>query len=232
MRRGRGHLSYANVAATLALVFAMSGGAIAATGGFSSASSSIKACAGRGGVLKLQTGRKCKKGQKAVTWNQTGPAGPQGAAGPSGIAGLNGAAVPNATNATSATTATTALTANNALSLGGIPASEFTRSNCFARTGQVRGFASIPTELGFTFSEVNGAYNCSGEPVEAERTTKGRYIVRFRGNPGTIAIGTGQAGPDSNVIGVQMLAPGEWNVQSFNAEKPEEKAGAFALLIP
>jgi len=207
----------------------MSGGAIAATGGFSAASSSIKACAGRGGVLKLQTGRKCKKGQKAVTWNQAGPAGPKGAAGPSGIAGLNGAAVPSAT---SATTATTALTANNALSLGGIPASQFTRSDCFSRTGQVRGFASIPAGLGFAFSEIEGAYNCSGEPVEAERTTKGKYIVRFLGNPGTIAIGTGQAGPDSNVIGVQMLAPGEWNVQSYNAEKPEEKAGAFALLIP
>ena len=226
MQGSRGHLSYANVTATLALVFAMSGGAIAATGGFSSASSSIKACAGRGGVLKLRTGRRCKRGQKAVTWNQNGPAGPRGAAGPSGIAGLNGAAVP------SATTATTALTANNALSLGGVPASDFTRSDCFSETGQVRGFASIPAEPGFTFSEVEGAYNCSGEPVEAKRITKGRYIVRFPGNPGTIAIGTGQAGPDSDVIGVQMLAPGEWSVQSFNAEKPEEKAGAFALLIP
>jgi hypothetical protein len=30
------HISYANVAATLALVLAMSGGAVAATGGFSS----------------------------------------------------------------------------------------------------------------------------------------------------------------------------------------------------
>lgn len=88
MGRIRRHLSYADVAATLALLLAMSGGAVAATGGFT-ASSSIKACAGNEGVLKLQT--KCKKGQKAVTWNQTGPAGATGATGATGPTGATGA---------------------------------------------------------------------------------------------------------------------------------------------
>ena len=93
-------LTYANVTATLALVFAMSGGAIAATGGFTAASRSIKACVGSNGVLKVLTGKKCKRGQKAVSWNQqgaTGARGATGATGSSGTAGLNGNPGPSAT---------------------------------------------------------------------------------------------------------------------------------------
>ena len=88
MERVRRHVSYANVAATLALVLAMSGGAIAATGGFTG-SSNIKACVGGNGVLKLQNGKKCKHGQKGVSWNQQGPAGPKGAPGAAGAAGAS-----------------------------------------------------------------------------------------------------------------------------------------------
>jgi hypothetical protein len=98
-RIGR-HLSYANVAATLALVFAMSGGAIAATGGFTATSSSIKACAGSNGVLKLQTGKKCKHGQKAVTWSRKGPAGAKGATGATGASGIAGSVGPAGSSAT------------------------------------------------------------------------------------------------------------------------------------
>jgi hypothetical protein len=85
------HVSYANVAATLALVFAMSGGAIAASGGFSSGGQ-LQACVNEEGVLKLlKGGKKCKKGQKAVSWNQTGPAGTPGAKGVVGAPGATGA---------------------------------------------------------------------------------------------------------------------------------------------
>src|ERR1700753_914760 len=87
----RQHLTYANVVATLALLFAMSGGAIAATGGFTARSRSIKACVGSGGVLKLLNDERCKRGQKTVSWNQQGPTGPAGAPGATGTAGLNGA---------------------------------------------------------------------------------------------------------------------------------------------
>jgi hypothetical protein len=92
MGRIRSHLSYANVAATLALVFAMSGGAIAATGGFSSGGT-LRACANEEGRLKLlKSGEHCKRGQKNVSWNQTGPAGAPGAKGVAGAAGVPGAA--------------------------------------------------------------------------------------------------------------------------------------------
>lgn len=93
MERMRRRFSYANVAATLALVFAMSGGAIAATGGFASSGGELQACVKEDGSLKLlKPGKKCKKGQKAVSWGQTGPAGPRGATGATGATGPAGAA--------------------------------------------------------------------------------------------------------------------------------------------
>jgi hypothetical protein len=97
--RIRRHLSYANVAATLALVFGMTGGAVAASGGFSSGGT-LRACANEEGAIRLlKAGKHCKKGQKGVSWNQTGPAGAKGAtgvgvpgaAGPAGAAGARGA---------------------------------------------------------------------------------------------------------------------------------------------
>ncbi len=94
----RRHVSYGNVAATLALLFAMSGGAIAATGGFSSAGK-LQACVNKEGALRLlKAGKHCNKGQKTVAWNITGPAGAkgangaQGAQGPAGATGATGAA--------------------------------------------------------------------------------------------------------------------------------------------
>ncbi len=95
MRRIRAHLSYANVAATLALLFAMSGGAIAATGGFSSGGK-LRACVNEEGGLKLlKAGGHCRRGLRSVAWNVTGPAGasgPAGAAGAKGVTGAPGAA--------------------------------------------------------------------------------------------------------------------------------------------
>jgi hypothetical protein len=70
----------------------MSGGAIAATGGFTS-NGKLQACVNEEGTLKLlKAGKKCKRGQKTVAWSQTGPAGANGATGASGVNGANGAA--------------------------------------------------------------------------------------------------------------------------------------------
>lgn len=91
MKRIAAHITYANVTATLALVLALSGGAIAATGGFTSGGR-LQACVNHGGVLKLvKSGQKCGKGQQAVSWSQSGPAGPKGAAGAPGAPGSPGA---------------------------------------------------------------------------------------------------------------------------------------------
>jgi hypothetical protein len=84
------HLSYANVAATLALVLAMCGGAIAATGGLSSGAK-LQACVnGEGAIRLLKSGKHCKRGQKTVSWNQTGPQGSPGAKGATGATGATG----------------------------------------------------------------------------------------------------------------------------------------------
>ena len=72
MHRLRAHVSYANVAATLALLFAMSGGALAANRYLLSSAKQISP--------KLL---KQLKGQK-------GAAGPQGSAGPAGAQGAQG----------------------------------------------------------------------------------------------------------------------------------------------
>jgi hypothetical protein len=90
MKRIAKHLSYANVAATLALVLAMSGGAVAATGGFTSAGK-LQACVNQEGGLKLvKSGKRCKKGQSSISWNEVGPRGPAGSQGPAGSAGAAG----------------------------------------------------------------------------------------------------------------------------------------------
>jgi uncharacterized low-complexity protein len=77
----RKHLSYANVAATLALVFAMSGGALAASHYLITSTSQISPK-----VLKKLKGKTGKTGPAGAT----GAAGAAGAAGPQGPAGKEG----------------------------------------------------------------------------------------------------------------------------------------------
>jgi hypothetical protein len=90
MKRISRHFSYANVAATLALVLAASGGAVAATGGFTSGGK-LRACVTSEGSLKLlKAGKSCQKGQKLISWNQVGPQGPHGVNGAPGAAGGTG----------------------------------------------------------------------------------------------------------------------------------------------
>jgi hypothetical protein len=76
----RRHLNYANVVATLALVFAMSGGALAAHHYLIVSTKQIKPS-----VLKKLTGKTGKTGA-------AGPAGPAGGAGPQGKEGPQGVA--------------------------------------------------------------------------------------------------------------------------------------------
>jgi hypothetical protein len=76
-----------NAVGVLALFVALGGVSYAASGGFSSGGT-LKACVNEEGVVRLlKTGRHCKRGQKAVSWNQTGPVGPKGSAGATGATG-------------------------------------------------------------------------------------------------------------------------------------------------
>ena len=78
--------SPAVVVALAALLAALSGLAIPA----GSSSPVIRACANKKtGVLRLA--KKCRRSERSVSWNQTGPKGPRGLAGPAGPAGATGA---------------------------------------------------------------------------------------------------------------------------------------------
>jgi hypothetical protein len=87
--------TYANVVATMCLIALIGAGAVAAvaqTGG-----TQLAACYKTKGKTKgamrflAKSSDKCKKGEKKVTWNQTGPQGAQGVAGTAGARGAAGA---------------------------------------------------------------------------------------------------------------------------------------------
>jgi hypothetical protein len=77
----RRHLSYANIVATLALLFAMTGGALAAKHYIISSTQQIKPS-----VLKKLHGKSGRPGAKGAT-GETGATGPAGKEGPAGPAG-------------------------------------------------------------------------------------------------------------------------------------------------
>lgn len=80
----------ANALAVLALVVALSGGALAATS-LSAPSGQIHACVDHKGHLKVvKRGKKCGKRKTAVAWNVRGATGGRGAGGAPGAKGLPG----------------------------------------------------------------------------------------------------------------------------------------------
>jgi hypothetical protein len=92
-----------NAIGVLALFIALGGVGYAATGGFT-AGGRLQACVNEeGGIKLLKAGKHCKRGQKTVAWNQTGPSGTNGASGASGAAGASGS---NGANGTTGFTST------------------------------------------------------------------------------------------------------------------------------
>jgi hypothetical protein len=222
----RRHVTYANVTATLALVFAMSGGALAAKHYLVNSTKQISPKVL--GALTQRDEGTFKSLAKTVEVAKAASATTAGSAATAGSAGT----------AASANTATTAATANNALSLGGTPASGITHSDCNSRTGQVKGFASINASAAVpaTFTPVPEAYNCSGQPVEVKRLEKGKYVVKFDGNPAGIAVANSNADHEGftpiNVIALTTLGGGEYRVSVYNVPTKEPTDEAFNLLMP
>jgi len=87
LSRVRGSLSYANITATLALVFAMSGGAFAATHYLLTSTAQINPKVLK--ALKGKTGRAGPAGEAGPT-GETGPEGPAGDDGDTGAQGKEG----------------------------------------------------------------------------------------------------------------------------------------------
>jgi Collagen triple helix repeat (20 copies) len=97
LERFRGALTFANVTAVVALVFAMGGGAFAITS-IPGRNGVIHGCyQKRTGTLRVMAaGKRCRRSEKAIAWNQKGAQGQpgvqgiQGQPGPKGDAGLAG----------------------------------------------------------------------------------------------------------------------------------------------
>jgi hypothetical protein len=140
----RRHLSYANVASTLALVFAMGGGAYAAISPLHNGV--IHTCYRKsGGELRVvRAGARCGRRERALAFEQRGPVGPRGAPGAQGSTGKTGATGktgrtgPSGHGVTSATLGT----GNTSCPSGG---SSFTTvsGTTFACNGVATGFASV-----------------------------------------------------------------------------------------
>jgi hypothetical protein len=85
-------LMASNAVGFLALFVALGGVGYAAVGGFASGGK-LQACVNRNGsLILLKTGKKCGRGQTAISWSQTGPAGRAGLNGAAGATGATGAA--------------------------------------------------------------------------------------------------------------------------------------------
>jgi hypothetical protein len=92
----RGSLTYANVLATAAIFVALGGGAYAVTAVPSATSVTFGCAKKKGGVLRtVKKTQRCKRGERKISWNVGGQAGPGGSAGtpgPPGAAGVPGPA--------------------------------------------------------------------------------------------------------------------------------------------
>jgi hypothetical protein len=100
-KRIRVRVTYANVMATVAVVAALGGGAYAALAAIPDSGGVIHACfKKKKGKLRVVNNPKCKKKERALAWNQTGPPGQQGVKGVKGDDGDQG--VPGPTASTSA----------------------------------------------------------------------------------------------------------------------------------
>lgn len=127
LRKLRSKVTYANVAATLALVMAMGGGAFA-VGAVVDRSGKIQACYVKNGrtagdVRLLVKGTKCRKNEAKISWGQ---AGPQGSAGQNGAPGAAGATGPQGPAGASGGTS------SNADTLDTLNSTDFLRSNATA----------------------------------------------------------------------------------------------------
>src|SRR5436190_15700602 len=88
LNRLRVNVTYANVMATVAVVLALGGGAYVALGKIPDSSGVIHACyKKKKGSLRVVNRPKCKKRERRLAWNQTGPRGAKGRKGDKGAPG-------------------------------------------------------------------------------------------------------------------------------------------------
>jgi hypothetical protein len=191
-------MSYANIAATLALFLAVSGGGAVAVAASSSSGN------------RHVTAHKPHKhrGPRGFPGPQ-GPAGPQGPKGETGATGKTGATGPaGAPNPDAADSA----------ALGGVPAAGYVQNGCGAIDGAVKGFVQVSASASFSSTFIsNPGYNCSGQDIQAKRLAAGEYEVHFLGSPVTLAFGNVIQPPTGAVnliasVNIEQEGPGDFEV--------------------
>lgn len=140
----RTRMSYANVVATFALVFAMSGGALAASRYLVTSTKQIKPS-----VLAQLKGKAGANGAAGATGPQ-GPAGPAGGQGPAGARGENGTAGTNGSNGQSVTSKAIPTSSATCGHLGGteLTSASGTEHVCNGQTGFTSTLPEGKTETG------------------------------------------------------------------------------------
>lgn len=206
MRSITRHLSYANVASTLALVFAMGGGAYAALSPVHDGV--IHTCFRKSnGVLRVvRAGARCGRHERALAFNQRGPVGRRGATGARGPTGRTGATGKTGkTGKTGRTGAAGRSVTSATLGVGNTTCpnggSSFTTvsGTTFACSGVATSFASVDASASLADSRgVTG--------VRAETGVAGVYCLKLASTPSVgVASVRGDAVPRGG--SAQVLIP-------------------------
>jgi hypothetical protein len=243
MFKARRHLNYANTVATLALVFAMSGGALAATHYLITSTKQIKPS-----VLKSLQGKVGAAGAQGPA-GAAGSQGPQGPGGPQGPLGGKGADGTNGTNGTNGENVTVAKASAAECKEGG---TKFSNA-----TGSGKACNGSPWTAGGTLpkgSSEKGTWGWIGSTAGPENPAI--TPISFNIPLATTSIvtvvpkgqhGTGEGCPVTSSVAEPEAEPGnlcifineEISVEAIGAEDPEkgefEKAGRVGtevVIIP
>jgi hypothetical protein len=82
---------------------------------------------------------------------------------------------------------------------------------------------------------VAGAYNCSGQAVQARRIGVGDYEVKFLGSPVTIALGNivdPSTITDHAFVSFTQIGAGDFEVLEFNAVLAAAQDRQFSVVTP
>lgn len=175
----RRHISYANVASTLALMLAMGGGAYAALGPVHHGV--IYTCYGKatGALRVVSPTARCTRHERALDFNKrgpTGPAGPRGLTGPIGQTGRTGrTGATGKTGPSGASVTAAALATGNAICPSGGSSFTSISGTTYACNGSATAFASV-NATGSLASSKNVTALALG-------TTPGAYCLKLGSTP-------------------------------------------------
>ena len=198
MRIMRRHMSYANVASTLALIFAMGGGAYAALAPVHKGV--IHTCYRKasGALRVVDATARCRRREHALNFNQRGARGSRGATGPRGATGRTGATGKTGkTGAAGASVSSAALAAGNATCPDGGSSFVSASGTTYACNGSATAFASVGATATLT-----SARNVTAVAVGP---TPGVYCLRLASTP---SVGVASVRGDATASGAaEVLIP-------------------------